>query len=213
MWASLLIDRDYTYPVGKGKIGSVKYAVGQPMGALSSWAMLALTHHFIVQWAAMRSESGNRGWGHDFSLPGKMMFSFRWFENYAVLGDDIVIADGRVAREYVLLMSELGVGIGLAKSLISRKGGLEFAKRYFVAGLDASPVPFKELFAARGSISSLVQFGVRYELRIAQLLDILGYGYRVKALLSKPLTQLPRRVKNLVLMVMAPKPGVNSLEA
>ena len=27
---------------------SVRYAVGQPMGALSSWAMLALTHHFIV---------------------------------------------------------------------------------------------------------------------------------------------------------------------
>lgn len=28
---------------------AVSYAVGQPMGALSSWAMLALTHHFIVQ--------------------------------------------------------------------------------------------------------------------------------------------------------------------
>lgn len=28
---------------------TVRYAVGQPMGALSSWAMLALTHHFIVQ--------------------------------------------------------------------------------------------------------------------------------------------------------------------
>jgi hypothetical protein len=108
-------------------------------------------------------------------------------------------------------MSELGVGIGLAKSLISRKGGLEFAKRYFVAGADASPVPFKELFAARGSISSLVQFGVRYGLRLAQLLDILGYGFRVKALLSKPLTKLPRRVKNLLLMVHAPKPGVSSL--
>jgi len=161
----------------------------------------------------MRSESGNRHWGRSYSLPGKVMFSFRWFENYAVLGDDIVIADGRVAREYVLLMSELGVGIGLAKSLISHHGGLEFAKRYFVAGVDASPVPFKELFAARGSISSLVQFGARYGLRIAQLLDILGYGYRVKALLSKPLTRLPRRVKNLVLMVMAPKPGVSSLEA
>lgn len=58
-WAGLLIDRDYTYPMGKRNIGSVRYAVGQPMGALSSWAMLALTHHFIIQWAAMRSVSGN----------------------------------------------------------------------------------------------------------------------------------------------------------
>jgi len=29
-----------------------KYAVGQPMGALSSFGMLALTHHYIVQYAA-----------------------------------------------------------------------------------------------------------------------------------------------------------------
>jgi len=27
----------------------LKYAVGQPMGALSSFNMLALTHHLIVQ--------------------------------------------------------------------------------------------------------------------------------------------------------------------
>lgn len=33
----------------------IRYAVGQPMGALSSWAMLALTHHFIVQYAAYRT--------------------------------------------------------------------------------------------------------------------------------------------------------------
>jgi hypothetical protein len=181
------------------------------MGALSSWAMLALTHHFIIQWAAMRAHAGTQGLSRRYQLPGKMMFSFCWFTHYAVLGDDVVIADGRVAREYVTLMSELGVGIGLAKSLISRKGGLEFAKRYFVAGLDASPVPFKELFAARGSLSSLVQFGARYELRPAQLLDILGYGYRVKAQLTKPLTRLPRRVRNLLLMVHAPTPGVQSL--
>jgi hypothetical protein len=29
--------------------GSIKYSVGQPMGALSSWAMLAITHHMIMQ--------------------------------------------------------------------------------------------------------------------------------------------------------------------
>lgn len=45
-WANLLVGRDYfNSSIGK----SLRYAVGQPMGALSSWAMLALTHHFIVQ--------------------------------------------------------------------------------------------------------------------------------------------------------------------
>jgi len=159
----------------------------------------------------MRSTSGQLKWGRNYELPGKKMFSFCWFEHYAVLGDDIVIADGRVAREYVTLMSELGVGIGLAKSLISHHGGLEFAKRFFVAGVDASPVPFKELFAARGGISSLVQFRLKYSLSIADLLEILGFGYRVKALLSKPLLKLPRKVKNLLLTVMAPVPGKHSL--
>lgn len=86
------------------------------------------------------------------------VFSFSWFKDYAVLGDDVVIANGLVAREYVAIMSVLGVGIGLAKSLISRKGGLEFAKRFFVASGDASPVAFKELFAARGTLSSMIAF-------------------------------------------------------
>lgn len=33
--------------------GYVKYSVGQPMGCLSSFNMLALTHHMIVQAAAV----------------------------------------------------------------------------------------------------------------------------------------------------------------
>jgi hypothetical protein len=55
-WKSLLVDREYVLPdkLSKGIIAptiyprSVKYEVGQPMGALSSWAMLAITHHFII---------------------------------------------------------------------------------------------------------------------------------------------------------------------
>lgn len=55
-WANLLVGREYMVPQNTQKNilcpavlpKSVRYAVGQPMGALSSWAMLALTHHFIV---------------------------------------------------------------------------------------------------------------------------------------------------------------------
>lgn len=46
LWADVLVyKRPYLY---KGDV--LQYAVGQPMGALSSWAMLALTHHLIVQY-------------------------------------------------------------------------------------------------------------------------------------------------------------------
>jgi len=53
-----LVDRDYILdskdPKFKGSNGAYRYSVGQPMGCLSSWAMLALSHHLIVQIAAHR---------------------------------------------------------------------------------------------------------------------------------------------------------------
>jgi len=53
VWARLLVDRDYVLPKTKyAPQTNVRYAVGQPMGALSSWGMLAVTHHLIVQLAA-----------------------------------------------------------------------------------------------------------------------------------------------------------------
>jgi len=39
-WSSLLVGRSWYL-----KNEPIKYAVGQPMGALSSWAMLAISHH------------------------------------------------------------------------------------------------------------------------------------------------------------------------
>lgn len=102
-------------------IKEISYAVGQPMGAYSSWAMLALTHHIIVQCAALNVGKSN-------------------FKLYAVLGDDIVIADDRVAAEYLHLMKMLGVDINLTKSLQS-KDFCEFAKRWIGPnGLDLSPL-------------------------------------------------------------------------
>lgn len=49
-WLSLLTDRPYQH-----KLIDYVYAVGQPMGALSSWAALAITHHFMWQLSAWRS--------------------------------------------------------------------------------------------------------------------------------------------------------------
>lgn len=87
--------------------------------------MLALTHHFIVQLSANRV--GIKG----------------WFEDYAVLGDDVVIANPAVALVYKSLMTEvLGVDISESKSLYSRIGVFEFAKRLCSrsAGVEYTPV-------------------------------------------------------------------------
>jgi hypothetical protein len=115
VWSSLLTNRGYKTPGHSGR--EVRYAVGQPMGTLSSWAAFALTHHTVVQWAALRS--------------GRQTF----FKDYRLLGDDIVIADGAVAASYEVLMSQLGVGINRSKS-VHAVGSAEFAKRSFAEGTE-----------------------------------------------------------------------------
>jgi hypothetical protein len=52
-WREVLVGRPYRATSREFKIDQdLFYAVGQPMGALSSFNMLALTHHIIVQVAA-----------------------------------------------------------------------------------------------------------------------------------------------------------------
>jgi len=113
-WKTLL-DIEWFY---KGEY--YKYAVGQPMGAYSSWAMLAVTHHVIVHKAAERCKLSS-------------------FSDYAVLGDDIIIQDDKVAQEYLAIMKSLGVGINLSKTVVSTEL-LEFAKRLSTRTHDISPV-------------------------------------------------------------------------
>jgi hypothetical protein len=139
-WAALLTNRSYSIYSEKYDISTtVKYAVGQPMGALSSWAMLALIHHFIVQVAA---------WEVGFPQD-------RLFKDYAVLGDDLVIANHRVARRYLQLLKELGVECGLHKSILSKKGiGLEFAKSTFIDKHNVSPISLDELVVSISDLSS-----------------------------------------------------------
>jgi len=108
-WIELL-NRDWWF-----QGNPIRYAVGQPIGAYSSWAMLAFCHHVVVQLAALRA-----GWRS-------------WFPYYAVLGDDLVIADREVANHYLAIMRHLGVPINLHKSIVSESGFIEFAKRWVSA--------------------------------------------------------------------------------
>lgn len=192
-WADLLVNRSYGfYQMGYEKWhGFYKYAVGQPMGAYSSWALLAITHHFMVQVSAWRSGVCPVG---------------VWFTDYAVLGDDLVIGNHDVAMEYLKLCKELGVEINLSKSIISPKGlCLEFAKRTYYKGVDVSPVPIKEMAAAQGTLPAMVEFAIKYSLTLPHLLKSFAFGWRNVAETLKPLYKLPSQVRSLVLAMSLPK--------
>lgn len=143
--------------------------------------MLALTHHFIVQVAAVRA--------------GYRMGSFNL---YAVLGDDIVIANKKVARQYLILLDQLGVSVGLAKSLISPRGVLEFAKRYMSSRADLSPVPFKEVGASLQAFNGMSALVNKYSLKLTTVARLYGYGYRTVGKLAFSLAKLPNRLRTLV---------------
>jgi hypothetical protein len=118
LWRDLL-DISWWAPLNEDS-PFIRYSVGQPMGALSSWAMLALTHHVIVNVAKI--ESGIYG-----------------DVNYAVLGDDFVINNEVVAAKYLDIMSALGLEIKLSKSVISNRF-TEFAKKLKGPQVDFTPI-------------------------------------------------------------------------
>jgi len=100
-----LIGSPFTGPDGQ----TLHYAVGQPMGAKSSWAMFTLSHHLVVQTAAYKA-------------------GFGMFNGYILLGDDIVINHDRVALEYLKIIRGLGVEVSVNKTHTSFTT-YEFAKR------------------------------------------------------------------------------------
>jgi len=210
-WAKLLCDRLYKVPrilmttIGKKGwnahpllrtspvLGAVRYAVGQPMGAYSSWAMLAFVHHALVQWAAYRA--GIRG----------------WFTLYAVLGDDVVIAHREVAHQYVRIMKEIGVGIGFHKSVISNNRSLEFAKRFFFKGKEVTPLPLLGISTGWLGVSlvpevvSVVERLTDKVLTTFQIARFLGVGFKAASGADHNLLwRLPRRLRSALILLLHP---------
>lgn len=105
---------------------TVKYAVGQPMGAYSSFACLALTHHVIVRSAAIQAGIN----------PKKLL--------YAVLGDDGAMANEKVAKYYRDIFKQLGMEINPIKGFDGTV--LEFAKQLWtINGYNISPLGAKNI--------------------------------------------------------------------
>jgi len=190
-WGRLLTEIDYLLSnTFYGVREVLKYSVGQPMGALSSWAMLALTHHFLVQVAA---------WLSGVTPVGV------WFKDYAILGDDLVIFNRVVADKYRWIISQIGMEIGLHKSVLSRKRSvLEFAKRIFMDGHDVSAIPLKEFFASLSGYGDLIQFARKYNLGTLDLARMLGFKYRALSKVNHGFTAMPAAIKRIAVAMALP---------
>nr|UEP19809.1 RNA-dependent RNA polymerase [Sclerotinia sclerotiorum mitovirus 46] len=104
-WADIMVGESFS-----SAGGSIDYSVGQPMGAYSSWPMFTLSHHILVRYAGLLN-------------------GIQQFNNYIMLGDDIVINHNKVAKTYIRLLHALGVETSKTKTHVS-KDTYEFAKRW-----------------------------------------------------------------------------------
>jgi len=194
-WKDIMVDRDFNLVVPfifrtKNFFSrkDVRYTVGQPMGALSSWAMLALTHHFIVQVAAWKAGEN----------------PFKLYKNYALLGDDLVLGDYSVYFHYCKIMKLLQVNISLAKSILSSASlGIEFAKKTLLVNskqiFDVSPISFRDYSTSLNSFAEFVSFCNNNNLKLSDRLKISGYGYRVLSSINKEFSKCNLIVKNHIL--------------
>lgn len=96
------------------------------MGAYSSFAMLALTHHVIVRVAAIQTSTN----------PNTLL--------YAVLGDDGAMSHSRVAKRYISIFQDLGMEINPVKGFDGTV--LEFAKQLWTLNAyNISPLGAKNI--------------------------------------------------------------------
>jgi hypothetical protein len=130
VWKTLLVDRDFHYPGGQ-----LRYAVGQPMGMLSSWAAMAITNHAIINYA-------------------------KTSRFYAVIGDDMAIASKNGTEKYEKVLDDLGMEISKGKSVISTSTHNlgEIAKRLFINGAEISPIPPDILIKSTGTLIGFLEF-------------------------------------------------------
>lgn len=121
LWELIMGINPFSPPHNK----EVSYATGQPMGAYSSWATFAFTHHLVLRhlcWLCGVSKS-----------------------SYVILGDDLTIFNEKVALEYKKLITRLGVTISETKSVVPGMlkpdiYSAEFAKKLIRNGDDLSPM-------------------------------------------------------------------------
>jgi hypothetical protein len=119
VWSQIMAIKPWSEPHKQ----YISYSVGQPMGAKTSWAIFALTHHTVL-----RIITDSHGL---FEKP------------YVIIGDDIVISNEKVALDYIKFLEDLGIPYSKDKTIFPKENGpsnAEFAKRIFCNGLELSPL-------------------------------------------------------------------------
>jgi hypothetical protein len=157
LWSKVMTDREFGIPSpkkhelhhnGETQYRKIRYGTGQPMGAYSSWASMALVHHALVQYAH---------WMKGQFEPDNAT----WFDPYLVLGDDVDISkDVTVATNYQLACADFSIKIGLAKSLKSLSNFFEFANQRLCESGNISPLSFLEEVSSQ-TWNSRVEFASR----------------------------------------------------
>jgi hypothetical protein len=162
LWSKIMTDRDFALPspkkrelgyTGVEQARDIRYGTGQPMGAYSSWASMALVHHALVQYAAwMKGQSDAT--------------NSSWFDSYLVLGDDVDISRcSQTAENYQLACADFAIKIGLAKSLKSNSNFFEFANQRLSDNGNISPLSFLEEISSQ-TWNSRVEFASRISKRL-----------------------------------------------
>nr|QDH87755.1 MAG: RNA-dependent RNA polymerase [Mitovirus sp.] len=178
------------------RVTAVRYATGQPMGALSSWAILALTHHVIIWMAAYRA-----------GVSPRLIL-------YLILGDDMVVADSAVAHHYLVILKELGAPVNMTKSICSTNGSFEFAKRFVVDGVDVSPISWKEMFMSRIDVRALLQLvNKESHLRLSSILGFMGHGYRAISRAAAEYRSISRSMGRLLLYLSIPESRLSTMSS
>jgi hypothetical protein len=134
-WKQIMIGYPFDYKDGK----QIYYQTGNPMGFYSSFTSFALAHHFFVWLACRRSR-----------------IKFKTCP-YMLLGDDIVIGNDKVAREYKQLLIEWDVPFSPDKTYTSPVG-FEFAKQIRFKGINISPISLSSFYNNRNNYTLCISF-------------------------------------------------------
>jgi hypothetical protein len=174
MWRTVTTHRTFF----NEKVGGVRYAVGNPMGLLSSWAVSTFTHHVIKSWCAHKCGLGN---GRNY--------------RYLILGDDTLDSNKQVYEMYIKTITDLGVSISTSKCTVSESGYAEFAKRLFTPEGEVTGLPVHLLNGLKSNPEQVLE--------LVRICRSRGYedsvlGPSLEVLLSKGYISAPKMVADIL---------------
>lgn len=185
-WGALMAHRSFHY---RGR--TYRWQVGQPLGALSSWGMFALSHHLVVLTAYQRA----------------VLIDPTVKLTYYMLGDDIAIKGKLLAEAYKEIVQDLGVTIQEDKTITGEAA--EFCKRHFIDGSEVSPVPVK-LIASACREPLLINMLVN---KIAERKSINSVNVSSLDTMLKTIARNKQELQHLRLIVSNPVTGSRALDA